>query len=380
MLKAYGRDDVTQKYGKLFKYGISEGVVNRAPVINPIVDPTIAELEVYSLIVTATDPDGTTPTLSVLNAPIGSTFVDNGDGTGTFNWTPMLDQAAVYTPSFVASDGVLTDTVTVTITVTDVPAFQFTVKTDNAGTSNADQFTMPLTGAGINCNVNWGDGSAVEVVTGAVTHTFLGGAGTYTCTVTGTLKGWRFNNGGDKLKLTGISEWGVFDISTTAGFYGCTNLVITATDAPIISTTSFYSLFRNAGSISTIGNSSLWLTSAVTNWQLAFSGANPGVSGAGLDVSGMTNGIDMFSWSGFNQDLSSWNIRNLTNATNMFNGCTFSTDNYDLLLVAWNAKPHREIVLNFHAGTSQYSAGAPETARGELVTDGWAITDGGLVP
>ena len=42
--------------------------------------------------------------------------------------------------------------------------FVFTVKTDNTGTSNDDQFTLPLhgtfdAGSGTRAEVDWGDGS-----------------------------------------------------------------------------------------------------------------------------------------------------------------------------------------------------------------------------
>ena len=40
-------------------------------------------------------------------------------------------------------------------------AFIITVKTDNAGTSNDDQFTIPCTGAGYNYDVDWGDSTSI---------------------------------------------------------------------------------------------------------------------------------------------------------------------------------------------------------------------------
>ncbi len=41
--------------------------------------------------------------------------------------------------------------------------FTFTVKSDNAGTSNDDQFTLPLPSAGTyDCVIDWGDGGAPE--------------------------------------------------------------------------------------------------------------------------------------------------------------------------------------------------------------------------
>ncbi len=95
--------------------------VNRAPVLSPIGDKVVDENHLLSFEVTATDPDGTTPTLTASNLPEGATFVDNGNGTGAFNWTPTYEQAAVYASvHFEASDGVLTDSEDITITVNDV--------------------------------------------------------------------------------------------------------------------------------------------------------------------------------------------------------------------------------------------------------------------
>jgi hypothetical protein len=78
------------------------------------------------------------------------------------------------------------------------------------------------------------------------------------------------------------------------------------------------------------------------------------------------------------QDLSSWDITNVTSMTNMFNGCTLSTTNYDAILIGWEAQGPQSGVI-FHAGNSTYtSGGAAEAARNSLInTYGWSITDGG---
>jgi PKD repeat protein len=70
--------------------------------------------------VTATDPDGEIPTLTADDLPTGSSFVDNGDGSGTFNWTPTYDQSGNYDVTFTASSGGLEDTCIVDITVNNV--------------------------------------------------------------------------------------------------------------------------------------------------------------------------------------------------------------------------------------------------------------------
>ncbi|MCF6348584.1 MAG: BspA family leucine-rich repeat surface protein [Flavobacteriaceae bacterium] len=79
----------------------------------------------------------------------------------------------------------------------------------------------------------------------------------------------------------------------------------------------------------------------------------------------------------FNQDINSWNVANLTNAAGMFTGVTLSTNNYDALLVGWNAQTLQPNVT-FSGGNSKYCT-TGEVAKNNMInTDGWTITDGGL--
>ncbi|MBI5267621.1 MAG: cadherin-like domain-containing protein [candidate division Zixibacteria bacterium] len=93
---------------------------NQAPVLNPIGSQSVDENQNLTIIATATDPDGTTPTLSASPLPTGASFIDNGNGTGTLSWTPSYSQAGVYNVQFSASDGELTDVEMVAITVKNV--------------------------------------------------------------------------------------------------------------------------------------------------------------------------------------------------------------------------------------------------------------------
>ena len=52
--------------------------------------------------------------------PTGASFIDNGNGTGVFTWTPTFEQAGSYDVTFGASDGTASDNELVTITVNDV--------------------------------------------------------------------------------------------------------------------------------------------------------------------------------------------------------------------------------------------------------------------
>jgi hypothetical protein len=88
-----------------------------APVLQFIPDRSGAEGQQLSFIVEASDPDGTIPSLSATPLPALATFVDQGNGTGIFDWTPAVGQAGQYKITFTASDGRLKDFQRVTLTI-----------------------------------------------------------------------------------------------------------------------------------------------------------------------------------------------------------------------------------------------------------------------
>ena len=101
------------------------------------------------------------------------------------------------------------------------PDFTMLVKTDNAGTSASDQFTIPTTGTGYNYDVDWGDGTTSTGVTGSTTHTFPS-AGNYVVKISGAFPRIYFNNGGDKAKLLEVQNWGnIAWSSMERAFFGC---------------------------------------------------------------------------------------------------------------------------------------------------------------
>jgi uncharacterized protein (UPF0179 family) len=134
--------------------------VNRAPVLAAIGPKSVNENVNLNFGASASDPDGTIPTLVVQNAPLGSTFTDNGNGTGTFNWTPDFTQSGVHNVRFIASDGSLTDTEVVAITVNNVnrPPVLAAISPKSVnegvlltfGTSASDPDATPLTLVALN--------------------------------------------------------------------------------------------------------------------------------------------------------------------------------------------------------------------------------------
>ncbi len=100
---------------------VTVGQVNLPPVLDPIGARAIDENALLSFTVTASDPDGTIPTLTTTTLPGTATFVDNGNGTGTFSWTPSLADSGDYSVTFTATDdSLVTDTEVVAIRVNQV--------------------------------------------------------------------------------------------------------------------------------------------------------------------------------------------------------------------------------------------------------------------
>jgi len=85
-------------------------------VLDPIGNKSVDEGELLEFTVTASDVDGGDLTLTV--DTLGAYFTDNGDGTGTFSWTPATADEGSYTVTFTAEDDTaLTDSETITISV-----------------------------------------------------------------------------------------------------------------------------------------------------------------------------------------------------------------------------------------------------------------------
>ncbi|MEM6721969.1 MAG: BspA family leucine-rich repeat surface protein, partial [Bacteroidota bacterium] len=88
---------------------------------------------------------------------------------------------------------------------------------------------------------------------------------------------------------------------------------------------------------------------------------------------------------GFDQDLSSWDISNLSDAQDMFASAGLSVENYDVLLIGWSTDSSGTAGdgiddvpsnLTFDGGNSQFCVG--EFERSVLDTSfNWNITDGG---
>jgi hypothetical protein len=91
--------------------------VNRPPVLDAIGDRSVDEGETLTFTVSASDPDGGSLTYSADNLPAGASFEP---ATRVFSWTPGHAQAGAYhNVLFTVSDGSLSDSEAITITVSN---------------------------------------------------------------------------------------------------------------------------------------------------------------------------------------------------------------------------------------------------------------------
>ncbi|MCK4404033.1 MAG: tandem-95 repeat protein, partial [candidate division Zixibacteria bacterium] len=95
--------------------------VDQPPVLDLIGAKTVAEGETLQFRVHATDVDSDSLVLGAAPLPEHATFVDSGNGAGSFTLTPDYYQAGVYSVYFTVSDLVSPDMENVPITITNVP-------------------------------------------------------------------------------------------------------------------------------------------------------------------------------------------------------------------------------------------------------------------
>jgi hypothetical protein len=96
-------------------------VQNQTPVLDSIGPKTVDEGDTLQFRIHSTDPDGDSIILSLVGiVPLHSSFVDSGNGAGSFTFTPDYTQSGTYNVTFVASDGSLADSEVVEITVNHI--------------------------------------------------------------------------------------------------------------------------------------------------------------------------------------------------------------------------------------------------------------------
>ena len=291
--------------------------------------------------------------------------------------------------AYVSNGTPFTSTGHVSVTGTAPPIdtdFVFTIDTRLAGATPANMFLLPAltitTTPAYNFTVEWGDGTSQNITFADYHPHVYAVEGIYEIRISGIFPAITFNNINDAPKVISIESFGAVGWKQMIrAFFGCVNLtsVTYGANTDISDVNSCFNMFRGCTSLQ-FGDISNFDASNITRTQNMFRDCPL----FNLDVSGwntpsVSSGSSMFRDAlAFNQDLSSWNVTSLQTAAGFLQNSSFSTANYDLLLVSWGAQTTQPSV-SFSAGSAQYNAGPPAAGRAALVANSWTITDGGPV-
>lgn len=223
-----------------------------------------------------------------------------------------------------------------------------TIDTNKAVGTGVRQFRLPLVVTGTyRFVVSWGDGNK-NVITSwnqpEVTHLYTN-HGVYPITITGVCLGWAFANGGDRLKLTGVTQWGEsvrFD--RIDAFQGCTNLTaISAIDEPyVVPGSNIAGMFLSCTGLTSVP-ASLWpnlpkSTISISNL-FQYDAALASFTGIGSwdvsDVQFMNS--TFYGCPLFTEDLNGWDVGSVTEMRFMLQGTGgIVGGSHPLTLDAWD--------------------------------------------
>ncbi len=180
--------------------------------------------------------------------------------------------------------------------------FVIMVQTDNEGTSENNEFTIPINPLytydyGVDCD---GDGIyELKYQEGNVTCSYriTKSPPPRRIAITGTFPVIYFNGKGDKEKLLEVVQWGTNQWKSMSGsFRGTSNLTVTASDNPDLSKVKYMSYMFD-------GATNLTFTHSINDWDVSL------VEHTG----GMFKGAESF-----NQDIGDWNVSNVEAMGSMF--------------------------------------------------------------
>ena len=252
--------------------------------------------------------------------------------------------------------------------------FIISVKTDNAGTSATNQFTLPTVDTGYNYDIVTSDGQTILANTGDTTITFPA-AGTYTIFISGSFPQCYFNNAGDVEKLLDIKNFGIYGIGSTSqiqAFRGCSNMVISASDiGHFENITNFSNSWRDCSSLTSFP---LLNTSSGVNFINCWRGCSSLTSFPLIDTS--SGGYFTTCW----RDCSSltsfpsnaFDTNTATNYLNAFIATNLTTQSIDNILVSLDTSGVSNGTFTQSDGQAPSSTG--QTAITNLVNKGWTIT------
>ena len=174
-------------------------------------------------------------------------------------------------------------------------------------------------------------------------------------------------DGVDRQRLTNVLQWGTVGWTSMENtFSGCSNLNITASDVPNLTTvTSMERMFENCTALNGPANIGSWNTSAVNTLRGMFINATIFNQNIGAwntqsvtDMSGM-----FFLAKNFNQNIGAWNTQSVTDMSGVF----FNAESFNQDIGAWNTQSVTNMTgmfwnaLNFNQNIGNWNTQAVTT-------------------
>jgi hypothetical protein len=279
-------------------------------------------------------------------------------------------------------------------------------------TTANETITIPVEAGGTYTDVvvDWGDGTTDTINSPtdlAWTHTYVDSGTQYVKMTATVLKGFRFNSGGDKLKITNISNWGSLNLGNNGSYFdGCSNLNLigagtdldmtgtttlsrafqvnsSLTAIPLIDTSLVINMSRTFNSCSKLIELPLFVTSNVTTMESMCRNCIVLESVALLDTSNVTDIREAWLSNVALTLFPTIDLSSMTLGSQMLHNSNIGTASWDALLIATEANNTNEPVT-WSGGNAQYTKAPSDaaTARAALEarTSPWVITDGGATP
>ena len=205
-------------------------------------------------------------------------------------------------------------------------------------TSPNESITIPTFNGIYNYSIDWGDGTEAGTFQFSRSTHIYTTPGIHTIKIRGGFPEINFSvpsASADRLKIVEISQWGsnVWE-SMQSAFNGCSNLNLTATNAPVLSGVDYMLyMFANCSSLNPSGAASTamntWNTSSIKDMSYMFSGANSFNGEIGNWNTGAVKYMTaMFSGAtSFNQNIGNWNTGAVIQISRMFADATSFNQN-----------------------------------------------------
>jgi surface protein len=154
--------------------------------------------------------------------------------------------------------------------------------------------------------------------------------GDYTVEITEQFPTYLYSGGSE---LQEVQQWGDIVWYSFENSFSNSNVDVTATDVPNLTfVTNFNNAFSDCNNLENLnGSIGLWDVSNVTNMSNMFDGSNFNQPLSGWNVSNLTNMSSMFKDSPFDQYINNWDVSSVTNMNYMFGGSYFNQP-----LSGWN--------------------------------------------